>query len=29
MALWAAGAAHATVHEIVRRGGKPFPPGEP
>ena len=29
MALWASAAAHATVEEIVRRGGRPFPPGEP
>lgn len=29
MALWAVAAAHATIDEIVRRGGTPFPPGEP
>lgn len=29
MALWAATAAHATIDEILRRGGLPFPPGEP
>lgn len=29
MALWAAFSAQATADEIVRRGGRPFPPGEP
>jgi hypothetical protein len=29
MAAWVAAAAHTTVDEIVRRGGTPFPPGEP
>lgn len=29
MALWAAVAAHAAIDEIVQRGGRPFPPGEP
>jgi type III secretory pathway component EscT len=29
MTLWAATAADATIDEIVRRGGLPFPPGEP
>jgi predicted phage tail protein len=29
MALWASAAARATIEEIVRRGGTPFPPGEP
>ena len=29
MALLAATAADATIGEIVRRGGLPFPPGEP
>ncbi|HTV36430.1 MAG TPA: hypothetical protein VMF12_08350 [Xanthobacteraceae bacterium] len=29
MALWAAFAVHATADEIVRRGGQPFPPGQP
>jgi hypothetical protein len=28
MALWASVAARATIDEIVRRGGRPFPPGE-
>jgi hypothetical protein len=29
MALWASAAARATIDEIVRRGGTPFPPGQP
>ncbi len=29
MGLWAVVSAHATIDEIVRRGGRPFPPGEP
>lgn len=29
MALWASTAARATIDEIVRRGGRPFPVGEP
>jgi hypothetical protein len=29
MGAWAAMSAHATINEIVRRGGRPFPPGEP
>lgn len=29
MGLWAALSARATIDEIVRRGGTPFPPGEP
>jgi hypothetical protein len=29
MALWAAFAVHAAADEIMRRGGRPFPPGEP
>ena len=28
MALWASVAARETIDEIVRRGGRPFPPGE-
>lgn len=27
--VWAALSAHATVQEIVRCGGSPFPTGEP
>jgi len=26
---WTAVSAHATTNEIMRRGGRPFPPGEP
>ena len=29
MTLWALAAGRATIDEIVRRGGRPFPPGEP
>ena len=29
MALWASVTARATIDEIVRRGGRPFPPGQP
>jgi hypothetical protein len=29
MTLWALDAGHTTIDEIVRRGGRPFPPGEP
>ncbi|HTV28571.1 MAG TPA: hypothetical protein VMF32_12375 [Xanthobacteraceae bacterium] len=29
MGAWAAVAAHETIDEIMRRGGRPFPPGEP
>jgi len=29
MAIWASVAARATIDEIVRRGGRPFPFGEP
>jgi hypothetical protein len=29
MTLWALDAGHSTIDEIVRRGGRPFPPGEP
>jgi len=28
MGLWASASVHATIDEIVRRGGWPFPPGE-
>jgi prolyl-tRNA editing enzyme YbaK/EbsC (Cys-tRNA(Pro) deacylase) len=27
--LWTAFTAHTTIDEIVKRGGSPFPPGEP
>jgi hypothetical protein len=26
---WATVSTHATIDEIMRRGGRPFPPGEP
>ncbi|MGH6670603.1 MAG: hypothetical protein ACRECV_01345 [Xanthobacteraceae bacterium] len=29
MGSWAVVSAYATIDEIVRRGGRPFPPGEP
>jgi hypothetical protein len=29
MGLWAAWSVQAAVDEVVRRGGRPFPPGEP
>jgi hypothetical protein len=29
VALWASFAARATIDEIVRRGGRPFPSGQP
>ncbi len=29
MAMWTPVAARATIGEIVRRGGRPFPFGEP
>jgi hypothetical protein len=29
MGLWAAVSVRATVDEVMRRGGRPFPPGEP
>lgn len=29
MGAWAAFSAETTIDEIVRRGGRPFPPGEP
>jgi hypothetical protein len=29
MMLWASAAGRSTIDEIVRRGGRPFPPGEP
>jgi hypothetical protein len=29
MGAWAAVSAHTTIDEIMRRGGRPFPPGEP
>lgn len=29
MTLWASAAGRSTIDEIVRRGGRPFPPGEP
>lgn len=29
MALWVAFSVRATVDEVMRRGGRPFPPGEP
>jgi hypothetical protein len=29
MGLWMSASVQATVGEIVRRGGSPFPPGEP
>jgi hypothetical protein len=29
MGLWAVVSTHATIDEIVRRGGRPFPIGEP
>jgi hypothetical protein len=29
MGAWVAVSAHATIDEIVRRGGRPFPIGEP
>lgn len=29
MGVWVSLSAHATIDEIVRRGGRPFPPGEP
>lgn len=29
MTLWAFDAGRTTIDEIVRRGGRPFPPGEP
>jgi hypothetical protein len=29
MAVWAIVNVHATIDEVVRRGGRPFPPGEP
>ncbi len=28
MGIWVVLSAHATADEIVRRGGRPFPPGE-
>jgi len=27
--VWSAVTAHATIDDIVKRGGTPFPPGEP
>jgi len=29
MGAWAAVSTRATIEEIVRRGGRPFPTGEP
>ncbi len=29
LGLWVALSTPATIDEIVRRGGRPFPPGEP